>query len=113
VVDRQALAERLAQIVEDTSGRRPGILRADVDALCADAGLNPDFLLKPGEVAQLFRVDPRTVTRWASQGRMQGITTPGGHGRCLVRVVVRLMLRLGEDPTVAVRLVAQFVRAIT
>lgn len=85
----------------------------DVDALCADAGLNPDFLLKPGEVAQLFRVDPKTVTRWASQGRMQGITTPGGHRRFQARVVVRLMLRLGEDPTVAVRSVAQFVRAIT
>jgi excisionase family DNA binding protein len=38
-------------------------------------------LLTPGEVAALFRVDPKTVTRWATAGRIGSIRTPGGHRR--------------------------------
>ncbi len=40
-----------------------------------------DRLLTPTEVATLFRVDPKTVTRWAASGRMSRIRTPGGHSR--------------------------------
>ncbi|GAA1334186.1 BldC family transcriptional regulator [Actinocatenispora thailandica] len=40
-----------------------------------------DRLLTPGEVASLFRVDPKTVTRWAAAGRIGSIRTPGGHRR--------------------------------
>jgi MerR family regulatory protein len=40
-----------------------------------------DRLLKPGEVAALFRVDPKTVTRWARLGWISSIRTPGGHRR--------------------------------
>jgi len=40
-----------------------------------------DRLLTPGEVASLFRVDPKTVTRWAAAGRINSIRTPGGHRR--------------------------------
>ncbi len=42
---------------------------------------NPERLLTPGEVALMFRVDPKTVTRWASSGRIRSIRTPGGHRR--------------------------------
>lgn len=38
-------------------------------------------LMTPGEVAELLRVDPKTVTRWANQGRLFSIRTPGGHRR--------------------------------
>lgn len=38
-------------------------------------------LLTPGEVASMFRVDPKTVTRWAAAGRISSIRTPGGHRR--------------------------------
>ena len=38
-------------------------------------------LLTPSEVATLFRVDPKTVTRWAAAGRISSIRTPGGHRR--------------------------------
>jgi excisionase family DNA binding protein len=38
-------------------------------------------LLTPGEIAQIFRVDPKTVTRWAAAGRISSIRTPGGHRR--------------------------------
>lgn len=40
-----------------------------------------DRLLTPGEVAALFRVDPKTVTRWAAAGQLTSIRTPGGHRR--------------------------------
>ncbi len=40
-----------------------------------------DPLLMPSEVAALFRVDPKTVTRWAAAGRIGSIRTPGGHRR--------------------------------
>lgn len=37
--------------------------------------------LTPGEVAAMFRVDPKTVTRWGQTGRLSCILTPGGHRR--------------------------------
>ncbi len=40
-----------------------------------------DGLLTPGEVAALFRVDPKTVTRWAKAGKLHPIRTMGGHRR--------------------------------
>ena len=38
-------------------------------------------LLTPSEVASLFRVDPKTVTRWAKAGKLTSIRTLGGHRR--------------------------------
>ena len=38
-------------------------------------------LLTPSEVAKLFRVDPKTVTRWAKAGKLTSIKTLGGHRR--------------------------------
>lgn len=38
-------------------------------------------LMTPGEVAKLFRVDPKTVTRWAAAGKLRHTRTPGGHVR--------------------------------
>ena len=48
--------------------------------------MSPDIqpespLLTPAEVAALFRVDPKTVTRWAQQGKLPSIRTLGGHRR--------------------------------
>jgi excisionase family DNA binding protein len=40
-----------------------------------------DHLLTPSEVAALFRVDPKTVTRWAKAGKLTSIRTLGGHRR--------------------------------
>ena len=38
-------------------------------------------LLTPAEVAGVFRVDVKTVTRWANAGRLTSIRTLGGHRR--------------------------------
>jgi excisionase family DNA binding protein len=40
-----------------------------------------EVLLTPAEVASLFRVDPKTVTRWAKAGKLTSIRTLGGHRR--------------------------------
>jgi excisionase family DNA binding protein len=40
-----------------------------------------ELLLTPAEVAALFRVDPKTVTRWAKAGKLTSIRTLGGHRR--------------------------------
>jgi excisionase family DNA binding protein len=40
-----------------------------------------DSLLTPAEVAALFRVNPKTVTRWARAGKITAIRTLGGHRR--------------------------------
>lgn len=33
------------------------------------------------EVADIFKVDPKTVKRWISLGKLKAIRTPGGHYR--------------------------------
>ena len=40
-----------------------------------------ETLLTPAEVAKIFRVDPKTVTRWAKAGKLNAIRTLGGHRR--------------------------------
>lgn len=56
-------------------------------------------LLTPGEVAAMFRVDPKTVTRWASAGRLGSIRTPGGHRRFRESEVLALVAELTTEPT--------------
>ena len=50
-----------------------------------------DRLLTPAEVAALFRVDPKTVTRWAKAGKLSSIRTLGGHRRYREIEVRRLL----------------------
>lgn len=38
-------------------------------------------LLTPKEVGELFRVDPRTVTKWATDGKLPFVMTLGNHRR--------------------------------
>ena len=40
-----------------------------------------EALLTPAEVAGLFRVNPKTVTRWANSGKLTTLRTLGGHRR--------------------------------
>ncbi len=51
------------------------------------ADVTPDELLTPAEVAHLFRVDPKTVTRWAKSGKLSSVRTLGGHRRYLAAEV--------------------------
>ncbi|WP_030777210.1 BldC family transcriptional regulator [Streptomyces sp. NRRL S-920] len=43
--------------------------------------LDYEKLLTPSEVAEIFRVDTKTVARWADAGKLTSVRTLGGHRR--------------------------------
>jgi excisionase family DNA binding protein len=43
--------------------------------------MSENELLTPAEVAAMFRVNPKTVTRWARAGKISAVRTLGGHRR--------------------------------
>ena len=58
-----------------------------------------EVLLTPAEVAALFRVDPKTVTRWAKAGKLTAIRTLGGHRRYRQSEVQTLLKNLTGSTT--------------
>jgi excisionase family DNA binding protein len=92
----------IATITTPTEAAAPRLDPA-VEAM-VDEILNTHFpkgvpsLLRPGELADIFRVDPKTVTRWVGQGRITAIRSPGGHHR-FHRDEVRALLRRQCDET--------------
>jgi len=52
-----------------------------------------DPLLTPGQVASIFKVDPKTVTRWAAAGKLPCTKTIGGHRRYRESAVRALLER--------------------
>jgi excisionase family DNA binding protein len=58
----------------------------------------PPRLLTPAEVAALFRVDPKTVTRWAKSGKLTAVRTLGGHRRFRESEVRALLRGKGYQP---------------
>jgi excisionase family DNA binding protein len=54
-------------------------------------GMRPLMTLK--EVSAIFRVDPKTVTRWANAGKLNPIRTLGGHRRYYEDEVKALLKR--------------------
>lgn len=54
-------------------------------------------LMTPAEVAQAFRVNPKTVSRWAVAGRLTSVWTPGGHRRYFKHEVEALLLGAVPD----------------
>lgn len=58
-----------------------------------------ETLLTPAEVAAMFRVDPKTVTRWAKAGKLSSIRTLGGHRRYRESEVKSLLAEVDVIPT--------------
>ncbi|MHB8295190.1 MAG: BldC family transcriptional regulator [Acidimicrobiales bacterium] len=58
-----------------------------------------DALLTPAEVAAMFRVNPKTVTRWARMGKMSAVRTLGGHRRFLASEVQGWLDQMQEPAT--------------
>lgn len=59
---------------------------------------NTDPLVTTRWVAEVFRVDPKTVTRWCKSGRLTAIKHPGGHWR-VRRSAVDVLLKVEEITT--------------
>ena len=57
--------------------------------------LSADSLMTPDEVAELFRVDVQTVTRWARNGDIASVTLPSGHRRYRRSTIAAILA--GED----------------
>jgi excisionase family DNA binding protein len=56
----------------------------------------PEELLTPSEVAAMFRVNPKTVTRWARSGKISAIRTLGGHRRFRKSEITRILAEGGQ-----------------
>lgn len=57
----------------------------------------PEQLLTPSEVAAMFRVNPKTVTRWARAGKLTAIRTLGGHRRFRVSEIKRCLEEMSAE----------------
>jgi excisionase family DNA binding protein len=55
--------------------------------------------LTPAEVAVMFRVNPKTVTRWARSGKISAIRTLGGHRRFRAAEIRRFLDNAQEGQT--------------
>lgn len=64
--------------------------------MTADTG-SEDRLLTSAEVAALFRVDPKTATRWAADGKLTTIRTPGGQLRFRESEVQSILAGAGAE----------------
>ena len=60
--------------------------------------MDDDELLMPAQVAALFRVHPKTVTRWARAGKLEARRTLGGHRRYRVGDVRSVLPEQFESP---------------
>jgi excisionase family DNA binding protein len=58
--------------------------------------LETEHLLTPGEVAVMFRVEPKTVSRWAKTGKLSYIKTLGGHRRYREAEIRGLLSKIAE-----------------
>src|SRR5947209_3743749 len=79
--------------------RRMVVVRQGLAGICDETLLPTDTedmmvaheLLTPSQVAVLFRVDPKTVTRWARAGKIAAIRTMGGHRRFRASEIQRFL----------------------
>jgi excisionase family DNA binding protein len=53
--------------------------------------------LLPSEVAEVLQVSPKTVTRWAKEGKLPSRRTLGGHRRYARADIESLVERLEEQ----------------
>ena len=66
--------------------------------MASDDEIGPrEALLTPSEVAQLFRVNPKTVTRWARAGKLTAIRTLGGHRRFRASEIKRCLEEMQHE----------------
>jgi excisionase family DNA binding protein len=52
--------------------------------------------LRTSEVARMLHVSPKTVSRWAKEGRLPYLATLGGHRRFPASEMERLLDRLSK-----------------
>lgn len=58
------------------------------------AGSSSDRYIRTAEAARLLRVSPKTVSRWAKEGKIPHVMTLGGHRRFPETAIMDLARRL-------------------
>lgn len=96
---RDRIPQAEAEFIRELADRREQTERHATAAAPPERSPEPERLLTPGEVAALFLVDPKTITRWAAAGRITSIRTPGGHRRFRESEVRALLRGEGEPST--------------
>lgn len=84
-----ALRDRTVHTPGADHERTSAVDRPDKDVV--QGGTRSEQLLTPGQVARLFGVDPKTVSRWADAGKLVAMRTLGGHRRYRAREVEALL----------------------
>jgi len=59
-----------------------------------------DDLMTPGQVARAFNVDPKSVARWNTEGKLPAVRTVGGHRR-FRRSDVETLLNFQRQPKIS------------
>jgi excisionase family DNA binding protein len=72
--------------------------KGDAVAAQRKGGEAPSYLL-PAEVADLLSVSPKTVSRWAKEGKLPFMSTLGGHRRYPEAEIRELVDELRQEPT--------------
>jgi excisionase family DNA binding protein len=54
----------------------------------------PEAYIRTAEAAKILRVSPKTVSRWAKEGRLPHVVTLGGHRRFPAAAIRQLADRL-------------------
>ena len=75
-----------------------GLEKGDAVAAQRKGGEAPSYLL-PAEVAELLSVSPKTVSRWAKEGKLPFMKTLGGHRRYPEAEIRQLVDELRQEPT--------------
>ena len=65
----------------------------------SNTSIQPPSYLRTAEVADLLHVSPKTVSRWAKEGRLPFMKTLGGHRRYPEAKIRELVEELREEPT--------------
>jgi excisionase family DNA binding protein len=96
-----ATAQRLADVeptIRAELGRRLAMEPEEIDLEFRHItepdtrdGVDNSRLLTPAEVADIFRVDPKTISRWAKSGHLSVLRTAGGHRRFPAKAVEQLL----------------------
>src|SRR5437588_9294069 len=77
--------------------RPPARIRNDCEEpMPQNPAPEPEQLLTPSEVAAMFRVNPKTVTRWARAGKISAIRTLGGHRRFRASEIRKFLEQVDE-----------------
>lgn len=69
----------------------------------AQNGAASDVYIRTAEAARILRVSPKTISRWAKQGKLPHVVTLGGHRRFPAAAIEELAGTLDRNVIAEVR----------